>query len=87
MHHWQTFYLVVAHSEDAYLYEEKELRLINIKALGDGRELGFHSHTGWPPFFTWLVFWASIQFEFAYLSETLGKWVLLMWGVGHCEEQ
>ena len=40
MHHWQTFYLVVAHSEDAYLYEEKELRLINLKALGDGRGRG-----------------------------------------------
>ena len=45
MNHWQNLIYIELHSEDAYLYEEKDLRLINLKALR--RELGFHPHTGW----------------------------------------
>ena len=69
MHHWQKSYLE-SHSEDAHLYEKRELCLINLKVLRG--ELGFL----FPSFFL-----LSINSSSCTLSETIGKWVLLMWAV------
>ena len=60
MHHWQNFISI----ED--LNKERELRLINLKALRG--ELGFHPHAGEASLFLWLVFWASIKFKFTYVK-------------------
>ena len=43
MLHWKNFIYIEPHLEDAYLHEERELRLINLKAIQG--ELGFHPHT------------------------------------------
>ena len=40
MYHQQSFIYIEPLSEDAYLYEEKELRLINLNAVWG--ELGLH---------------------------------------------
>ena len=70
------------HSEDAYLYKERELRLINLNVLQGGRR-----RVGLPPpsptqgtsYFPWLVFWAPIQFEFTYIKWTNKK--KLWWAI------
>ena len=76
--HLSSFKLIQAqigpHSEDAYFYVERELSLINRKALRG--ELG-----GAAFFLDW-----SFEHQFISssrtLSETIGQWDLLMWGVG-----
>ena len=50
MHHQQNSIYIEPHSEDAYLYEEREFRLINLKALRG--ELGFHSPRREPSHFS-----------------------------------
>ena len=50
MHHQQNSIYIEPHSEDAYLYEEREFRLINLKALRG--ELGFHSPRRGPSHFS-----------------------------------
>ena len=40
MYHWHNFIQIEPHSEDAYLYEEKDLRLINLKAFVGGEGVG-----------------------------------------------
>ena len=76
MHHWQNFILIEPHSEDAYVYDERELRLTNLKALWE--ELGFDPHVGWLPFFLDWSFEHQFNSTSRTLSEAIGKWVLLM---------
>ena len=45
-------------------------------------ELGFHSHAGGPLFFLDWSFEHQLNSRSHTSSETIGKWVLLMWGVG-----
>ena len=79
MHHWQKSYLDWIASKDAYLREEEELRLINIKALrGDW---AFSPHVGRPPFFLDCSFEHQFNSSSRTLSDAIGKWVLLMWEV------
>ena len=80
MHHWQNFIWSQPHLEDAYLYEQREIRLKNIKA--SRRELGFHTHTRRCPFFVDSSFEHQFNSILRTLNETIGEWVLLMWGVG-----
>ena len=80
MHHWQNFIWSQPHSEDAYLYEQREIRLKNIKA--SRRELGFHTHTRRCPFYLDCSFEHQFNSILRTLNETIGEWVLLMWGVG-----
>ena len=61
---------------------------MNLKAVGDaggggggwgvGGELGFHPHAGGPSFFLGWSFEHQFNSSSRTLSETLGKWVLLM---------
>ena len=77
MHHQQNFLYIKPHSEDAYLYEERDkLSLINLKALRE--EVGFHPHAGGPPFFLDWSFEHQFNSTSRMLSETIGKWFLLM---------
>ena len=72
MYHWHNFIQIEPHSEDAYLYEEKDLRLINLKAfVGGGKELGFHPHAVEPPFFLDLLFEHQFNLSSRTLSETI----------------
>ena len=73
-------YKTESHSEDAYLYEERELRLINLKALR-GSWASIPTQEG-PPFFFYWSFEHQFDSSLRTLSEIIGKWVLLMWGVG-----
>lgn len=56
------------HSEDAYLYEEVNLRLLSINTLRG--ELDFLPHVGeWGvSLFPWLLFSASVQFGLSYIK-------------------
>lgn len=64
------------HSEDAYFYAKRNLRLINIKALFG--ELGFHPPTRGSPFFLDCCSEQQLNSSSHTLSEAIGKWVLLM---------
>ena len=66
MHDWQNFIYIEPHAEDVYLYEEKELRLMNFKAFGG--EVGLPPPRRGISVFPWLVFWASVQLEFAFVK-------------------
>ena len=59
--------------------QERELRLINRKALQG--KLGYHPHAEGPPFFLDWSFEHQFNSTSRTLSETIGKWVLLKWGV------
>ena len=76
MHDWQNFIYFEPHAEDIYLYEEKELRLMNFKAFGG--KLGFHPHAGVSPFFIDWSFEHQFNSSLRSLSETIGKLILLM---------
>ena len=49
---------------------------------GVGGELGLQPHAGGPSFFLGWSFEHQFNSSSRTLSETLGQWVLLMWGVG-----
>ena len=74
MHHWQNFTYIEPYSADAYLYGERELRLINLKALR-GSWASTPTQGGLP-------FQHQFNSSSLPLIETIGKWVLLMWRMG-----
>ena len=46
MHYRQNFVEIEPHAQDAYLYEERLLRLTNLKKALRGEYLDFHHHVG-----------------------------------------
>ena len=77
MYHWHNFIQIEPHLADAYLYEEKDLRWINLKAfVGGGEELGFHPHAVESPFSPFFDLLSEHQFNLS--SHTLSETIVQM---------